>query len=446
MPFKSLGLSDPLVRGILATGYTAPTKIQSEAIPAAVDGHDLIGCAQTGTGKTAAFVLPLLNRLSQHPARKKRKIKALVLTPTRELAEQIKDSVKGYGRFLDFKTVTIYGGVNMQNQLNQLRRGVDIVVATPGRLLDHIQRKSIDLSHVEVLVLDEADRMFDMGFINDMKKIISYIPAKRQTLLFSATMPAEIKKLTASILNNPKKITIGKQNDPIKSVKQIIYAVPKPQKNSMLLHLIKSQQMYSILVFSRTKHGADKIAHKLEREGISTVAIHSNRTQRQRLNALEGFRSGKHQVMVATDIAARGIDIDGISHVFNFDIPTFAEDYVHRIGRTGRASATGEAISFVSPDERKHIKKIELFIGKKFNIEKCPGFDYSKTPEPAGKSRPRKPRDSGDSKGTEESNSSRPPKRSYGNRGQGGKARKKSTGKKPFPPLRKAHRRKSPQD
>lgn len=382
MPFKSLGLSDPLVKGILATGYTAPTKIQSEAIPAAIDGRDLIGCAQTGTGKTAAFVLPLLYRLSQQPARKKKAIKALVLTPTRELAEQIKDSVKGYGRFLNLKTLTIYGGVNIQNQLNALRRGVDIVVATPGRLLDHIQRKSINLSQVEVLVLDEADRMFDMGFIHDMRKIISFVPKKRQTLLFSATMPNEVKKLTESILNNPKKINIGKQNNPIELVTQHVYSVQKQQKVTMLMHMIKSEQMFSVLVFSRTKHGADKIARRLEKSGIATVAIHSNRTQRQRLNALDSFRSGKHQVMVATDIAARGIDIDGISHVINFDIPTYAEDYIHRIGRTGRAAATGDAISLVSPEERKYLQKIEKFIGKRFNIEKCPGFDYSKTTEP----------------------------------------------------------------
>ena len=382
MPFKSLGLSDPLVQGILATGYTAPTQIQSEAIPAALEGRDLVGCAQTGTGKTAAFVLPLLYRLSQKQAGRKRAIKALVLTPTRELAVQIERSVQDYGRFLHLKTLTIYGGVNIQGQLHALRRGVDIVVATPGRLLDHMQRESINLSRVEVLVLDEADRMFDMGFIHDVRKIISAVPNKRQTLLFSATMPAEVKKLTESILNNPKKISIGKQNNPIELVTQHVYTVEKRQKVEMLLHLIQTGQMYSVLVFSRTKYGADKIARRLAKMGIKTVAIHSNRTQNQRLSALDGFRSGKYQVMVATDIAARGIDIDGISHVINFDIPAFAEDYIHRIGRTGRAAATGDAISFVSSEENNYLQKIEKFIGKRFHIEKCPGFVYSKATPP----------------------------------------------------------------
>jgi len=419
MPFKSLGLSDPLVQGILATGYTAPTKIQSEAIPAAIDGHDLIGCAKTGTGKTAAFVLPMLYRLSHQPARKKRHIQALVITPTRELAEQIKQCVQEYGRFLSLKSLTIYGGVNIQAQLNALRRGVDIVVATPGRLLDHLQRKSINLSQIEVLVIDEADRMFDMGFINDVRKIITAVPKKRQTLLFSATMPPEVKKLAMAILNNPKKISIGKQNNPIELVTQYVYSVQKQQKIAMLLHMIQTEKMYSVLVFSRTKYGADKIARRLIKTGIKTVAIHSNRTQKQRLNALDGFRSGKHQVMVATDIAARGIDIDGISHVINFDIPTFAEDYIHRIGRTGRASATGDAISFVSPEERKYLVKIEKFIGKRFHIEKCPGFDYSKTTEPPKVKLPGQPH--------------------Y--RTQTGPAKNKSKRKKSYPPSRKPRRK-----
>ena len=423
MPFKSLGLSDPLVQGILATGYTAPTEIQSEAIPAAIEGRDIIGCAQTGTGKTAAFVLPLLHRLSHKRSGKKRAIQALVLTPTRELAVQIEQSVQGYGRFLSLKTLTIYGGVNIQGQLNALRRGVDIVVATPGRLLDHMQRKSINLSRVQVLVLDEADRMFDMGFINDVRKIISHVPGKRQTMLFSATMPAEVKKLTANILNHPKKITIGQQNNPIDLVTQHVYAVEKQQKVSMLLHLIQDQQMFSVLVFSRTKHGADKIARRLDKMGIKTVAIHSNRTQNQRLHALEGFRSGKFQVMVATDIAARGIDIDGISHVFNFDIPSFAEDYIHRIGRTGRASATGDAISFVSPEEKKNLQKIEKFIGKRFHIEKCPGFDYSATTEPKAMptAKSQRRRQAGPAK--KKSNRKKPPF-------QSGKPRKKHVSKR----------------
>jgi ATP-dependent RNA helicase RhlE len=418
MPFKSLGLSDPLVQGILATGYTAPTQIQSEAIPAALKGRDLVGCAQTGTGKTAAFVLPLLYRLSQKPSGRKRAIKALVLTPTRELAVQIERSVQDYGRFLHMKTLTIYGGVNIQGQLNALRRGVDIVVATPGRLLDHMQRESINLTRIEVLVIDEADRMFDMGFIHDVRKIISAVPKRRQTLLFSATMPAEVKKLTESILNNPKKISIGKQNNPIELVTQHVYSVEKNQKIAMLLHMIQTEEMYSVLVFSRTKYGADKIARHLDKRGIKTVAIHSNRTQRQRLSALDGFRSGKYQVMVATDIAARGIDIDGISHVINYDIPSFAEDYIHRIGRTGRAAATGDAISFVSPEEKNYLQKIEKFIGKRFHIERCPGFDYSKAAPPKLK----------------------PPEKGQP-RSQAGPAKKKSKHRKPYSPSGKPRRK-----
>jgi ATP-dependent RNA helicase RhlE len=375
MPFKTLGLSDPLVQGILATGYTVPTEIQFQAIPAAIEGKDLIGCAQTGTGKTAAFVLPILNRLAHEHAPKRRLIRSLILTPTRELALQIEKCIHDYGRFLHLKTLCVYGGVSIVNQLSSLRRGIDIVVATPGRLLDHMQRKSIDLSHVEVLVLDEADRMFDMGFINDVRRIVAAVPKNRQTLLFSATMPPEVRDLAAGIQKHPISILVGEQRNPIDTITQHIYPVQKEHKLELLLHMLKDNRMFSVLVFSRTKHGADKISRRLERAGIKAVAIHSGRTQGQRVRAMDGFRAGKYQVMVATDIAARGIDIEDISHVINFDVPAYAEDYIHRIGRTGRAEARGDAITFVSNDEAKYLRQIERFIGRKFETEKAPGFE-----------------------------------------------------------------------
>jgi ATP-dependent RNA helicase RhlE len=378
MPFKSLGLCDQLVQGILATGYTAPTEIQSQAIPAAIEGRDIIGCAQTGTGKTAAFVLPILHRFSHTPSPHKKAVRALILTPTRELAVQIEQAIRGYGRFLHMQTLAVYGGVNIEGQLRALRRGVDIVVATPGRLKDHMQRRSIDLKFVEVLVLDEADRMFDMGFINDVRKIIAALPQQRQTMLFSATMSQEVKTLTAGIQKSPKMIQIGQQRNPIETITQHIYPVRKDQKMDLLQHMLTNGKLDCVLVFSRTKHGADKISHRLERAGIRSIAIHSNRSQAQRQRALDGFKAGKYQVMVATDIAARGIDVEGISHVINFDVPSFAEDYLHRIGRTGRATAKGDAITFVSHEEEKHFRQIEKFIGRKLPMEKCPAFVGSK--------------------------------------------------------------------
>ena len=392
MPFTTFGLSDPLLRGILATGYTAPTEIQSQAIPAAVEGRDIIGCAQTGTGKTAAFVLPILDRLSHEPTAKKRIVRSLILTPTRELALQIETAIKGYGRFVDLRSLAVYGGVNIKRQLNVLKRGVDIVVATPGRLMDHMERRTIDLRHIEVLVLDEADRMLDMGFINDVKKIVRALPAKkRQTMLFSATISKEVKSLAAEMQKSPKMIQIGRPRNPIETITQHIYPVRKEQKMDLLIHMLGASQMYSVLVFSRTKHGADKISRRLKRAGIVSVAIHSGRTQGQRLQAMDGFKRGKFQVMVATDIAARGINIEGISHVINYDVPAYAEDYVHRIGRTGRAAALGDAITFVSYDEQKYLRKIENFIGRELESEKCEGFAYTKSdslqPRPAEKSK-----------------------------------------------------------
>jgi ATP-dependent RNA helicase RhlE len=379
MPFSKLGLSDQLVQGILATGYTAPTAIQIRAIPLAVAGRDIIGCAQTGTGKTAAFVLPLLNHLSKHvPHHGTRRVKALVLTPTRELAQQGDDFVTSYGRFTQLQSLAVFGGVNMDNQIKRLRRGVDVVIATPGRLIDHLNRGTIDLSHVEVLVLDEADRMFDMGFINDVRLIVGRVPAKRQTLLFSATMSKEVRALVASIQHNPELIQIGEQQRPVEAIRQHFYTVEQDIKLKLLLHILKSETMDSVLVFSRTKHGADKISRRLEKNGLKSVAIHANRTQAQRQRALAGFKQGQYTVLVATDIAARGIDVEGISHVINYDTPAFAEDYLHRIGRTGRATLSGDAITFVSGQERKYLKSIEYFVGKKYELKRYPGFDYTR--------------------------------------------------------------------
>ncbi|MHC4526050.1 MAG: DEAD/DEAH box helicase, partial [Planctomycetota bacterium] len=335
-------------------------------------------CAQTGTGKTAAFVLPMLHRIETVPQKtKKKKTRALVVTPTRELAVQIEQAVRGYGRFMELKTIAVYGGTRIEKQIKPLRRGVDVVVATPGRLLDLIQRGSVNLSLVEMLVLDEADRMFDMGFINDVKQIIEELPAERQTLLFSATMPAAIRKLTESIQTSPVMIQIGKQHNPIETIAQHIFPVSQVQKMELLLHLIEREQMDSVLVFSRTRRGADRICRKLNQNYVEAVAIHSDRTQGQRLKALDGFKRGKYQVMVATDIAARGINIHGISHVVNYDVPGFAEDYVHRIGRTGRAEATGDAMTFVSQDEVQNLRKIERFIERTFEPTMADGFAYA---------------------------------------------------------------------
>ncbi len=377
MPFKSLGLSDKLVQGILATGYTAPTAIQSQAIPTALQGKDIIGCAQTGTGKTAAFVLPILNRLAAHEAAGQVSvgIKALVLTPTRELAGQVEEAVKTYGRFMRLRTLAIYGGVGYGPQLQALQRGVDFVVATPGRLIDLMNSRRIDLSKVEVLVLDEADRMMDMGFIPDVRRIVAQIPKERQTLMFSATMSREIRELTASIQRQPVIIQIGEQRNPVATVTQHIFTVPRDLKMDLLIHIVEQEDLDCVLVFSRTKHGADRISQKLERRGIRSVALHSNRTQSQRQKALDGFKRGHYRVLVATDIAARGIDVEGISHVINYDTPVYAEDYIHRIGRTGRATAKGDAITFVSRDEEDHLRNIEKFIGKRLERKRHPTFE-----------------------------------------------------------------------
>jgi ATP-dependent RNA helicase RhlE len=384
MKFSSFGLSATILKGIDAAGYTTPTEIQAKAIPLILLGSDLIGCSETGSGKTAAFVLPVLDALATKPrTTAKARVRVLILTPTRELALQVEESVREYGKFTNIRSVTLYGGVDIKAQLNALRQNVDIIVATPGRLLDHIERGSVRLSDVETLIIDEADRMFDMGFINDVKRIISCIPKERQTLLFSATMSDEIQQLTRSIQREPKRIDVGERSNPVETVEHTIFHIRQDLKLGLLMHMLETGDMDSVLVFSRTKHGADKIVQRLGRSGHRAIAIHSNRSQAQRQRALSGFKRGEFNVLVATDIAARGIDVEGISHVINYDTPAYAEDYIHRIGRTGRAGATGEAFTFVSDLEEDHLKKIERFIGRRLQKASYPGFDASF--EPVGK-------------------------------------------------------------
>jgi ATP-dependent RNA helicase RhlE len=412
MGFTKFGLSDHVLKGVTAAGYTTPTPIQALAIRPVLEGRDLIGCAQTGTGKTAAFVLPLLHRLAQENVHSSRghHVRALVVTPTRELAHQIQDAVSTYGRFMTLRAISIYGGVSMDNQLKQLRRGADIVIATPGRLLDHLQRATIDLSRVKMLVLDEADRMLDMGFINDVRRIVGALPPERQTLLFSATISQDIRELANRFLRNPEMVQAGERRNPAETITQHFYSAPKDGKIDLLMHAIEAERMESVLVFSRTKHGADKISRRLERKGIRSMAIHSNRTQAQRQRALDGFKAGRFQVLVATDIAARGIDVEGISHVINYDIPHYAEDYIHRIGRTGRAGATGDAITFVARDDQQHLRKIEQFIGRKLPLKAYPGF----TAAPSQPSSPQAPpvhRSTGAREGTQQHRGSQHPAR-----------------------------------
>jgi ATP-dependent RNA helicase RhlE len=391
MSFSTFGLSPATMQGISSSGYNAPTDIQRKAIPLALQGKDIIGCAPTGTGKTAAFVLPMLTRLEQSSmcGQAGRFPRALILTPTRELAQQIEDAINVYGKYTGIRPVSIYGGSGMGGQLSQLRQGVDIVVATPGRLLDHMQRGSIVLSRIEILVLDEADRMYDMGFIDAVRSIIAKVPVRRQTLLFSATISREVRSLVAGIQKDPQLIEIGEPFTPVKTVEQHFYYIPQQSKMDLLLHVLARSAVETMLVFSRTKHGADKIARRLSQKGISSAAIHSNRSQSQRKQALDGFKQHRCKVLVATDLAARGIDVSGISHVVNYDTPVFAEDYIHRIGRTGRAEAKGAALTFVSSDEEKYVKRIEYLIGKRFEMKEYPGFNYpAKLPSPAKQSAP----------------------------------------------------------
>jgi ATP-dependent RNA helicase RhlE len=382
MSFSTVGLSDVVVRGISSSGYCRPTEIQRKAIPLAVAGRDLIGCAPTGTGKTAAFVLPMLHCLGRQGVTGKRGRfpRALILAPTRELAVQIEKAVETYGEFSDIVSVAIYGGVDINRQFRSLMEGSDVIVATPGRLIDHIDRRSIDLSRIEILVLDEADRMFDMGFIKAVQKIIACVPGKRQTLLFSATMSHEVMALVRRIQKNPHLIEIGEPNTPVTTVEQRAYAVPQQAKTDLLVHILKTEPIETMLVFSRTKYSADRIARHLESRGIASAAIHSNRSQSQRQKTLDAFRQRRFKVLVATDVAARGIDVTGISHVVNYDTPRFAEDYVHRIGRTGRAEASGIAITFVAQEETAFFRRIECLIGRSLALSGYPGFKAAAFP------------------------------------------------------------------
>ncbi|MDX2186743.1 MAG: DEAD/DEAH box helicase [Opitutaceae bacterium] len=380
MPFKQLGLHSSLVKGVESMGYTDPTPIQLRAIPAILSGRDLIASAQTGTGKTAAFALPVLNRLGPHRAGAPR---VLVLEPTRELAAQVETSFRDLGRFTDLRTTVLYGGVGYGKQRQDLRQGADIVVATVGRLLDFLQEKTLRLDGIEVLILDEVDRMLDMGFIRNVKRVIGLCPPKRQTLFFSATVPPEIEEVARFALKSPERIEIGRARSVNESVNHAIYTVPFHLKFTLLLALLERIDFQSVIIFSRTKHGADKIARKLKTANHSVAVLHANRSQNQRLEALEGFKSGRYEVMVATDIAARGIDVHGVSHVINYDVPENPEDYVHRIGRTGRAMAVGDAFMLATPDDARDVRDIERFIGAKIPQLRLEGFDYEqKAPAP----------------------------------------------------------------
>jgi ATP-dependent RNA helicase RhlE len=391
MSFHSLGLRAELLRAVAEKGYSEPTPIQRQAIPLVLQGRDIMGGAQTGTGKTAGFTLPLLQRLmsAEKPVKGQRPIRALVLTPTRELAAQVSESVDIYGKYLPLKAAVIFGGVKINPQIHKLRKGVDILVATPGRLLDHVSQKTVDLSTVDILVLDEADRMLDMGFIRDIRKVLALLPKHKQTLLFSATFSNEIKKLSNDLLKSPALVEVAQRNTTAERISQVIHPVDKSRKRELLSYLIGSNNWKQVLVFTRTKHGANRLADQLTKDGISAAAIHGNKSQGARTRALAEFKSGKVRVLVATDIAARGLDINQLPHVVNFELPNVAEDYVHRIGRTGRAGNEGEAMSLVCVDELNLLKDIERLIKREITKDVIAGYepDPSIRAEPINKGR-----------------------------------------------------------
>jgi ATP-dependent RNA helicase RhlE len=370
--FEGLGLSAALVRAVAEQGYTQPTPIQAQAIPVVLSGKDLLGAAQTGTGKTAAFALPILQILDGKP---KNAVRVLVVTPTRELAAQVEQDFRTYGKHVHLKTACIFGGVGMQPQVDTLRRGVDIVIATPGRLLDHVEQKTVNLSHIEILVLDEADRMLDMGFIHDIRKILALLPKTRQNLLFSATFPDEIRKLAASFMKSPATVEVARRNTPAELVAQVQHPVAQERKRELLIHLVKANDWRQVLVFTRTKHGANRLAKQLNAAGVEADAIHGNKAQNHRTRTLKRFKDNELRVLVATDIAARGLDIEALPHVVNFDLPHVAEDYVHRIGRTGRAGAEGEAVSLVSHEDRPLMKAIEKLMNRSVEERVIAGFE-----------------------------------------------------------------------
>jgi ATP-dependent RNA helicase RhlE len=386
MSFENLGLIEPVLKAIQEAGYTTPTPIQAQAIPAVLAGGDLLAGAQTGTGKTAGFTLPLLHQLmATAPAGNGKKvIRALILTPTRELAAQVEESVRVYGKYLPIRSMVMFGGVGMNPQIDALRRGVDVLVATPGRLLDHHQQGTLDLSHVEFFVLDEADRMLDMGFIHDIKRVLAVLPPKKQSLLFSATFSDEIKALAERLLNSPKVIEVARRNATAETIAQKIHPVDRDSKKELLTHLIQKNNWHQVLVFTRMKHGANRLVEYLVKQNVTAMAIHGNKSQSARTRALADFKAGSLQVLVATDIAARGIDIDQLPHVVNFELPNVPEDYVHRIGRTGRAGSEGEALSLVCIDEEGFLADIEKLIKRSIPRELVPGFE----PDPNARAEP----------------------------------------------------------
>ncbi len=409
--FEELGLRPEILRAVTESGYTTPTPIQSQAIPVVLAGLDVMGGAQTGTGKTAGFGLPILHKLSEHanssPSPARHPVRALILAPTRELAIQVEAQIKEYGKYTKLRSTCVFGGVDIKQQIPIVRAGVEILVATPGRLLDHIEQKTISLNQVEIFVLDEADRMLDMGFIPDIKRIMALLPKQRQNLLFSATFSNEIKKLADELLNAPQLIEVARRNTAAETVSQRAYKVSQDNKRALLTHIVRSRGLWQVLCFMRTKHGASRLARQLEKEGLACTAIHGDKTQQARLEALQLFKDGKLQVLVATDVAARGLDIDDLPLVVNFELPHVPEDYIHRIGRTGRAGASGEAISFVAPEEEKYLAEIERLLKKKVEIEVVDDFvapvrsssDRTERPERvspaarAGRSSPARPRE-----------------------------------------------------
>ena len=384
--FAELDLAPEVLHAVLDAGYTHPTPIQQQAIPLALEGRDLIGLAQTGTGKTAGFTLPIVHNLISAPITDDKgepvhRVRVLILTPTRELAAQVEESFRKYGKYTKLRVVPIYGGVGIEPQSKALRAGVDVVVATPGRLLDHMERQNVVFDDLEVLVLDEADRMLDMGFAPQLNRIVAEIPAYRQTLLFSATMSPEIEALARTYLRKPVVVQIGRRSEAVSTVTHAVYPVPRERKTKLLVELLKETNMDSVLIFTRTKHGADRVVNHLEDAGINATAMHADKSQGERTRALDDFKSGKIRVLVATDIAQRGLDVSGISHVINYDVPQQPEDYVHRIGRTGRAAATGDAYTFMSTDEIAMVRTIERMIGQQIPRISVPGYDFGTTAE-----------------------------------------------------------------
>ncbi|QNK78969.1 DEAD/DEAH box helicase [Winogradskyella sp. PAMC22761] len=408
MSFKSLGLSEPILKAIQKKGYETPSPIQAKAIPLVLEGKDVLASAQTGTGKTAGFTLPLLHNLSTNGSEQRhRPIRALVLTPTRELAAQVHANVKEYSEFLNIRSTVIFGGVNQKPQVNKLSQGIDVLVATPGRLLDLESQGLLSLKHVEIFVLDEADRMLDMGFLRDIERVMKLIPKKRQNLMFSATFSKDIKKLAYSILNNPVQVEATPENTAVEVIEQKVYRVAKGKKTGLIIKLISEGDWKQVLVFTRTKHGANNLCKKMISAGITAAAIHGNKSQGARTKALAGFKNGSIRVLVATDIAARGLDIPLLPHVINFELPNISEDYVHRIGRTGRAGASGQAISLVSADETTFLRDIQKLIGMKIEVEIVEGFE----PDPNASTEPIKPgqnRNQGRGRGSNSRNSGKP--------------------------------------